>query len=91
MEPSTYDKACAGQYNNKKPYARRKDNPKIYAAYEEEDARLYTQFLEDLEAEYKMTGHPKAQLLFDKAWARGHASGYAEVAGIYSDLVELVQ
>ena len=52
--------------------------------------RLQEQFKKDIEAEYNMVGHPKADLLFEKAWDMGHSSGYNEVAQYYNDLHELV-
>lgn len=60
-------------------------------AYNEEQGRLFARFKADLEEEHGMTGHPKADLLFEKAWDRGHSNGYAEVAMVYDDLVELVK
>jgi hypothetical protein len=36
--------------------------------YQEEAKRLQEEFRKDLIAEYKMTHHPKANKLFDKAW-----------------------
>ena len=45
----------------------------------------------DLEAFYGMRGHPKAALLYGKAWEMGHHAGLQEVANYYDDLVELVK
>jgi hypothetical protein len=53
-------------------------------------AALEAQFQTDLEAEYGMTGHPKAALLYHKAWERGHAYGLSEVASVYAGMVDLV-
>jgi hypothetical protein len=38
-----------------------------------------------------MVGHVKADMLYGKAYALGHASGFSNVASYYSDLVDLVQ
>ena len=35
--------------------------------------------------------HPKADLLFAKAWQLGHAYGEAEVKLYYEDLLELIE
>lgn len=59
-------------------------------AYQVEETRLYEQFKTDLAAYFGLTDHPKANLLFDKAWARGHANGFAEVYNIYDDLKDLL-
>lgn len=56
-----------------------------------ESSKLENQFQSDLEAYYEMTGHPKAGLLYWKAYDRGHSGGLQEVANAYSDLVELVK
>ena len=60
-------------------------------AYGAETARLEALFRSDLEDEHGMKGHPKADLLFSKAWSMGHSSGYGEVANYYDDLVDLVK
>ena len=57
----------------------------------EEEGRLYALFRSDLESEHGVGGHPKAQKLFEMAWADGHSSGYEEVACCYADLAELVK
>lgn len=58
--------------------------------YGKETARLENKFRDDLEAETRMVGHPKAGLLFSKAWEMGHSSGLMEVYNFYTDLIELV-
>lgn len=60
------------------------------AAYSAETVRLEEQFRKDLEEEYGMKGHPKADVLFMKAWDHGHNSGYGEVANYYDSFHELV-
>ena len=60
-------------------------------AYNADNGRLEAQFQADLEAEYDMTGHPKAAVLYSKAYDRGHSGGMAEVAAVYGDLVDLVK
>lgn len=60
------------------------------AAHSTVTAALEAQFQTDLEAEYGMTGHPRASLLYHKAWQRGHSGGLSEVASVYADLVDLV-
>ena len=58
--------------------------------YQEEIKRLEEEFREDLIEKYKMTHHPKANKLFDKAWDIGYAGGLAEVEGYFIDLIELI-
>jgi hypothetical protein len=64
---------------------------KAIGAYNAETDRLKALFQVDLEADNDMVGHPKAELLFTKAWDMGHAAGYHEVKGYYEDLLELVK
>ena len=59
-------------------------------AYNADRGRLEIQFRADVEAENGMTGHPKAALLWNKAWANGHSAGLSDVLTHYEDLVELV-
>lgn len=54
-------------------------------------ANASTQLQTDLEEYHEVAGHPKAGLLFAKAWEWGHASGYAEVASVYADLVDFIK
>lgn len=56
-----------------------------------ESGRLTALLQADLEAEYGVTGHPKAALLWSKAYDRGHGSGMGEVISVWTDLVELIQ
>lgn len=60
------------------------------AAYYARNVALEAEFRHDLELEYHMVGHPKADLLYGKAWERGHSGGLQEVASAYSDMVDLV-
>lgn len=59
--------------------------------YRENGGKLMDQFRSDLEAEYEMTDHPKASLLWEKAWERGHSGGFSDVYSAYADMVELVK
>lgn len=66
------------------------DCKKKRKAYDTENARIYKQFKEDLFKELGITGHPKAETLFQKAWEQGHSAGYEEVFNYASDLVDLL-
>jgi len=61
------------------------------AAYRAENTRLEVKFKADLEAEFDVVGHPKADKCFSLAWEHGHSSGYQEVYNYYSEFVELIQ
>ncbi len=56
-----------------------------------DSGRLTALLQSDLEAEYGVTGHPKAELLWSKAYERGHSAGMGEVINVWTDLVELIQ
>ncbi len=58
--------------------------------YNAETQRLRKQFVQDIEAHNGTLGHPKAGLLFDKAWEYSHSEGYRAVAETYSELAELL-
>ncbi len=60
-------------------------------AYQNEVRACEDQFKIDLEVEYGLVGHPKADLLFSKAWEMGHSSGFGEVLNYYDELSELVK
>jgi hypothetical protein len=57
--------------------------------YQEENLRLQEEFRKDLIVEYKMSHHPKANQLFNKAWDMGCAGGPEEIEYYFRDLVEL--
>jgi hypothetical protein len=57
--------------------------------YQNENLRLQDEFRRDLIAKYEMTNHPKANVIFDKAWDIGCSSGLQSVIHYFSDLVEL--
>ena len=59
--------------------------------YQEESIKLQNEFRKDLIVEYKMSHHPKADKLFNKAWDMGCSVGYEEVEYCFRDLVELFQ
>jgi hypothetical protein len=61
------------------------------AVYNKEVVNRENEFQRDLESYYEMTDHPKAGLLYAKAWQNGHSSGLDGVASVYDDLVELVK
>ena len=52
---------------------------------------LQDEFKEDLFEECGVTKNPKAELLFSKAWNRGHAGGFGDVHSIFHDLVDLIK
>lgn len=59
--------------------------------HREDAERLVEAFKADLLAEHELTDHPKADLVFNKAWSSGHANGLIEVLYDFEDLVELVK
>lgn len=53
--------------------------------------QLMLEFKGELESEHGLVGHPKADNLFDIAWAYGHSAGYSEVRVHYETLSELLK
>ena len=60
-------------------------------AYQVRKNNLEEEFQKDLIEENDLTGHPKAALLYIKAWDHGHASGLDEVMYWFNDLAELLR
>lgn len=56
----------------------------------QESWELNRKFKADALQDVGLAGHPKAQKIFNRAWERGHSSGYEEVYNILEDLAELV-
>lgn len=60
-------------------------------AWSYKNSDLESRFRNDLEEENGMVGHPKSDLLYWKAYERGHSGGVDEVYSAYMDMLELVQ
>jgi hypothetical protein len=59
-------------------------------AYRIHERILMNQFKKDLLDELGITGHPKADKLYDFAWEHGHSDGYASVYSWAEELVDLI-
>lgn len=60
------------------------------AEYRRQEDEGIQRFRDDLERAHGTAGHPKADLLWGKAWEMGHSAGLDEVMIYYEDLAELV-
>lgn len=97
---SVEDKLRDGDYKTKLPYVVNRVDPKGHKAYRADQSRLQDQFRTDALVELKLLElstneevlfkHPKAELLWDKAWDRGHHGGLAEVWNEIQDLKDLI-
>lgn len=58
--------------------------------YRTEEMRRHRQFKFDLFEELGISDNPKAELLFSKAWDRGHSDGYYAVFNVAVDLMDLI-
>lgn len=88
-----HQKIAAGVYRSVVPYPSLKD-PDLKekrAAYSADQRRLEELFKQDLFDEHSVTGNPKAQRCYEIAWEHGHSSGFSEVAGYFSEIVELIK
>lgn len=59
--------------------------------YRDAEAAAMEQFQNDLFKEIGIENHPNRFKLFQKAWDRGHSSGYSEVMNEAWDLVDLIK
>jgi hypothetical protein len=94
------EKLRDGDYKTTLPFKAKKLDSAVNAAYRADFARLEDQFKVDalvelnllkLDAEgNEVYKHPKADLLWSKAWDRGHSSGLSEVWFDLEDLSELL-
>jgi hypothetical protein len=88
---SVYERLVARAYDNAAEYLSAKKNPEQNAIYREEERRVRAEFKKDCLEDLGLAHHPKADLLFQKAWAYGHGSGYEEVWFIMRDWADLLQ
>jgi len=54
------------------------------------EAGVRNSFRKTLAQAYGVSEHPKEERLWELAWSKGHANGYAEVALEYDELVTLI-
>ena len=52
---------------------------RLITIFNTKQRELDAKFKVDVLAEYGLTGHPKANDVFEFAWNEGHSSGYSEV------------
>lgn len=89
-------------FDNPKDHERYEKNAAAYEAeltefhkrlsqYNVECQRIDKLFREELEYEFKMVGHPKADLLYRLAHERGVFSGKEEIALCYGEFYELLK
>ena len=60
------------------------------AAYQLDEAKLKTEFMNDLIEEFGLTGHRKAHAVYNLAWEYGHSAGLAEVYNHMGNFAPLV-
>lgn len=60
-------------------------------AYHAAEQAVYDNFKNDLFADLGISDNPRRQVLFSKAWERGHSSGLREIYNVACDLVELIE
>lgn len=90
---TVYDKIKAGAYENAVEYPSRSAPNRAERQMEYRKGQMVAEarFKADLEEEFGLSGHPKAQRLFDLAWQEGHSSGYNEVLNYYSEFSDLLK
>lgn len=74
----------------KETMAHRIETAKRLRAKVEKEAAELADLRTRLEKEHSTALHPKADLLWAKAWEHGHANGYADVEHWYSEFTELI-
>lgn len=87
-----YDRIQMGVYNNYLPYPDKSDPlfKNRLARYRAMEGQLHDEFKQDLFKEAGIENNPKRDLLFSKAWERGHCCGLGDVHGCFFDLLELI-
>ena len=63
---------------------------KARAEYNKAESAMIDQFKRDALDDLGLLNHPKADLLFSKAWEHGHSSGLHEVYSWMDDLSDLI-
>ncbi len=77
-------------YSAKETVLNKEAYKKHLKQYNEEKAKLYNEFKQDLFEELGITNHPKREKLFEKAWENSHSDGYYQVLLEATCLVDLI-
>lgn len=88
-----YQNILDDKYINKLPYPKQHEEgyKEKRSEYRHETARLKHLFYEDLCEEFGLPAASKRSTkIFEKAWEDGHAYGFSEVYGKFSNLVEFL-
>lgn len=85
------EKIQNNSYTTKLPYAFAKHDPVAHEAYYADNNRLMAEFKSDLFIDLGIVGHPKAELLYSKAWEMGHANGFSDVYYYAGEFVEFLR
>lgn len=83
---SVQQKIDDGDYENRCLYGTVGDR----RVYFDEQVRIVTRLKRDCLEELGRTNHPKAELLWSKAWEMGHANGFSDIWYHMRDLGELL-
>jgi hypothetical protein len=59
--------------------------------YDDENAKLHEEFVNDLFENFNVTDNPKRYTAFHFAWEKGHSNGLEEVYNEFYDFVELIK
>jgi len=62
----------------------------VYTAWREKQIRLDAKFKEDALRDVGLEGHPKAEIIWTKAWEDGHSAGRHEVYMRLESYAEIV-
>lgn len=81
---TTIARAAEMRDEHKKAIRRQRDLFRI------EEARMNELFRDDLEIEFDVVGHPKADRLFEISWSDGHSDGLQAVAYRYEKMADLL-
>jgi len=59
--------------------------------YYEIERQKMLEFENDVYEEFGVMRNPKKELLYNKAWDRGHPGGLSDVVAVFADLVDLIR
>lgn len=90
-DKSVTERIQAGDFKTKLPYDTKRNNPAVFKAFMDDQARLENEFWRAVEEENGTTSLPEnvKSKLRSLAWEHGHSAGYSEVNYYYSDFCEL--
>lgn len=85
-----YQKINNKEYDTKLIFIPLRESKEAYERYQEDQARLNQEFMDEAIEAVGLKDHPKAGKAYALAWEHGHSAGYSDVLSYLSEFADLI-